>query len=127
MKIYSRQSRVSIGGRLLLALAGIAISSLTLFAQQYTWYEPEIRWYGNQYHGRTTANGEIFNENALTFASNCYPFNTRLKISHNGKSISARCNDRGPKEIELSQGAFSKLEETKKGIIKNAIIQYTQN
>ena len=127
MKIYSLRSRGSTGAKLLLALGATAILSLTLFAQQYRWHEPEIRWYGNQYNGRTTANGEIFNENALTFASNWYPFNTRLKILHNGKSVSVRCNDRGPNEIELSKGAFGKIEELKKGIIKNAIIEYAQD
>lgn len=127
MKIYFQPSRVSTGVKALLALGSAAILSLTLFAQQYTWHEPEIRWYGNQYHGRITANGEIFNENALTFASNWYPFNTRLKISYGNRSVVVRCTDRGPKEIELSKGAFAKLAELKQGIIKNAVIEYKKD
>ena len=55
-------------------------------------------WYGPGFHGKKTANGEIFNENALTVAHKTLPFGTQLKITNleNNKSLVARVNDRGP-------------------------------
>jgi rare lipoprotein A len=55
-------------------------------------------WYGDYFHGRTTANGEIYNQYALTVAHKSLPFNTFLKVKNvkNGKSVIVRVNDRGP-------------------------------
>jgi rare lipoprotein A len=68
-------------------------------------------WYGPGFHGRTTANGEIFDENALTAAHRELPFGTKLLITNvnNGKSILVTINDRGPyikgRHIDLSRAA----------------------
>jgi rare lipoprotein A (peptidoglycan hydrolase) len=73
-------------------------------------------WYGPGFDGNLTASGEVFNENHLTVAHPSLPFDTRLKISYQGKSVIARVNDRGPfkhvkgeyfeenRGIDLSQG-----------------------
>ncbi|MFN3664666.1 MAG: septal ring lytic transglycosylase RlpA family protein, partial [Sediminibacterium sp.] len=53
---------------------------------------------GDGYHGRKTANGEIFNKNKLTAAHKTIPFGTVVKVKNlsNGKTIKVRINDRGP-------------------------------
>ena len=55
-------------------------------------------WYGNPYHGRTTASGETYDMNELTCAHPTLPFGTRLRVQNldNGRSVTVRVNDRGP-------------------------------
>ncbi|MCX7595903.1 MAG: septal ring lytic transglycosylase RlpA family protein [Fischerella sp.] len=55
-------------------------------------------WYGPYFHGRLTANGEIFNQNELTVAHKSLPFNTFLQVKNlqTGKAVIVRVNDRGP-------------------------------
>lgn len=80
-------------------------------------------WYGPGFHGRTTANGERFDENALTAAHKKLPFNTYLKVTNrmNGKSVVVRINDRGPyignRTIDLSKAAARCLGSIGKGVI----------
>ena len=68
-------------------------------------------WYGPGFHGRTTANGERFNQNAMTAAHRSLPFGTRVKVTNlnNGRSVIVRINDRGPfakgRVIDLSKAA----------------------
>ena len=55
-------------------------------------------WYGPNFHGKKTANGEIYNQNHYTVAHKIIPINSRIKITNleNGKIVFARVNDRGP-------------------------------
>lgn len=55
-------------------------------------------WYGPKFHGRRTANGEIFDSNALTAAHPSLPFGTKVRVTNlnNGRSVIVRINDRGP-------------------------------
>ncbi len=55
-------------------------------------------WYGAQYHGRQTANGERFDMNALTAAHKTLPMSTYVRVTNldNGRSLVLRINDRGP-------------------------------
>ncbi|MFN3648544.1 MAG: septal ring lytic transglycosylase RlpA family protein [Armatimonadota bacterium] len=55
-------------------------------------------WYGPGFHGRRTASGERFNQNAMTLASRHLPFGTRVRVTHlkTGRSAVGRVNDRGP-------------------------------
>lgn len=55
-------------------------------------------WYGEEYHGRPTANGEIYDMDAPTAAHRTLPFHTVVRIVNleNGKVTKARINDRGP-------------------------------
>ena len=68
-------------------------------------------WYGPGFHGRTTANGERYNQNGLTAAHRSLPFGTRVRVTNvnNGRSVVVRINDRGPfakgRVIDLSAGA----------------------
>ena len=72
-------------------------------------------WYGNEFHGNSTANGEIYNQNGLTAAHRTLPFGTLLKLTNekNGKSVIVRINDRGPfsrgRELDLSKKAAEDL------------------
>ncbi|HKJ32545.1 MAG TPA: septal ring lytic transglycosylase RlpA family protein [Balneolales bacterium] len=72
-------------------------------------------WYGPQFHGKLTANGERYNQNALTAANRTLPFNTHIKVIDldNGRSVVVRINDRGPyakgRIIDLSKAAAKRL------------------
>lgn len=81
-------------------------------------------WYGNQFHGRKTASGIVFNEWGMTAAHRTLPFGTKLKVTNmrNGKSVIVTITDRGPFRInrilDLSKGAFSKIAPVKQGVAK---------
>ena len=92
---------------------------------QYTHFQTGMAsYYGGSWHGKKTANGEIFNENSLTAAHKTLPFGTRVKVTNldNGKSVVVRINNRGPysngRIIDLSKAAFAKIANTSKGVTK---------
>lgn len=66
-------------------------------------------WYGPGFHGRKTANGERFNQNALTAAHKTLPFGSIVRVTFRGKSVDVRINDAGPfvrgRVIDLSKAA----------------------
>ena len=72
-------------------------------------------WYGNPFHGRKTASGEIFDMYALTAAHRTLPFNTIVTVTRldNGVSVKVRITDRGPfaknRIIDLSYAAAQKM------------------
>jgi rare lipoprotein A len=70
-------------------------------------------WYGNEFHGRRTASGQIFNEEDLTCASKTLPFGTRLALTRNDRRIIVVVNDRGPfiagRDLDLSKAAAREL------------------
>lgn len=78
-------------------------------------------WYGRQFHGRKTANGERFDMNAMTAAHRSLPLACFIKVTNqdNGKSVIVKVNDRGPfhgnRILDLSYGAASKLGITSRG------------
>ena len=80
-------------------------------------------WYGPYFHGRQTANGEIFNQNELTAAHPTLPLGTFLKVTNrlNGKSIVVRVNDRGPyfdnRVLDLSKRAAIQINSDERGIV----------
>lgn len=81
----------------------------------------EASYYADKFHGRQTANGEIFNMYGFTAAHRELPFNTLLRVTNlaNKKSVIVRVNDRGPfvegREIDLSRAAAEKLDMTAGG------------
>lgn len=85
-------------------------------------------WYGEDYHGKKTANGEIFNMYAKTAAHKTLPMNTMLFVKNvdNGKSTIIRVNDRGPfvdgREIDLSKKSASEIDLVNKGSVESEII-----
>lgn len=84
-------------------------------------------FYGKRFHGRTTANGERFNMNAMTAAHKSLPFGTKVKVTNrnNGKSVIVRINDRGPyhgnRVIDLSRGAAAKIGMLNSGTARVSI------
>ncbi|MET3925218.1 septal ring lytic transglycosylase RlpA family protein [Devosia sp. 2618] len=58
----------------------------------------DASWYGSDFHGRRTANGEIFSANALTGAHPTLPLPSYVRVTNeaNGRSVVVRVNDRGP-------------------------------
>jgi peptidoglycan lytic transglycosylase len=80
-------------------------------------------FYAMKFQSRKTASGEIFDQSASTAAHKKLPFGTKVKITNvrNGKSVIVRINDRGPfvrgRIIDLSRSAFSKIGNTRAGVI----------
>jgi rare lipoprotein A len=70
-------------------------------------------WYGEEFHGRITASGEVFNQNDFTAAHRSFPFGTELIVTYNDKSVRVRINDRGPykkcRKLDLSKAAADAL------------------
>lgn len=83
-------------------------------------------WYGKRYgfHGKKTANGDIYNKEMLTAAHRTLQLPSLVKVKNleNGKSIIVLVNDRGPyaygREIDLSERAATILGIKKKGTAK---------
>jgi len=81
-------------------------------------------WYGPGFHGRKTANGEVYDQNSFTAAHKSLKFGTLLKITNlkNNKSVVIRINDRGPyihgRDLDLSKAAASELGMVRKGVAK---------
>ncbi|MFP4431336.1 MAG: septal ring lytic transglycosylase RlpA family protein [Spirochaetaceae bacterium] len=79
-------------------------------------------WYGGKFHGRLTANGEVFDTNELTAAHKTLPFGTLVKVTHigDGRSVVVRINDRGPfvegRIIDLSRAAADAIGLTARGV-----------
>ena len=75
----------------------------------------EASWYGQDFHGRRTANGEIFGAYYLTAASPVLPIPSYARVTNleNGRSVMVRINDRGPymqgRVADLSYEAASVL------------------
>jgi rare lipoprotein A len=95
------------------------------------WYYPTVdlsydktgiaSWYGEQFDGRYTANGEIFNLNELTAAHTTLPMPCIVQVTNleNGRSLELRVNDRGPfvdgRLIDVSRRAAQLLGFETKG------------
>ena len=82
----------------------------------------EASRYAKRFQGKTTANGEKFDQKKLTAAHPALPLGTKAKVTNleNGKSVDVRINDRGPyvkgRDIDLSPSSAKELEITKNGI-----------
>src|SRR5688500_4232642 len=72
-------------------------------------------WYGKQFAGKQTANGEIFDPNGMAAAHRTMKFGTCVKVEliSNGNTVEVRINDRGPfvkdRIIDLSEEAARQL------------------
>lgn len=79
-------------------------------------------WYGPKFHGRSTANGEIFDQFALTAAHRTLPLPSRVRVTNlgNNRELVLRVNDRGPfvgdRIIDLSRRAAQLLGMERSGI-----------
>jgi rare lipoprotein A len=72
-------------------------------------------YYADKFHGRLTANGEVFDADDLTAAHRSFRFGTMLQVTNlkNNKSVVVRVNDRGPhvrgRIVDLSNAAASEI------------------
>ena len=98
------------------------------------WYYPAVdydysetgiaSWYGADFHGRPTANGEIYDMNRVTAAHRTLPMPSMVQVTNleNGRSISLRVNDRGPfkrgRIIDLSRRGAQLLGFERDGTAK---------
>ena len=90
------------------------------------WYRPRVdykydktgiaSWYGSKFHGKRTANGEIFDMNLVSAAHKTLPMPSMVRVTNlrNGKALNIRLNDRGPfahgRIIDLSRRAAQLLD-----------------
>jgi rare lipoprotein A len=80
-------------------------------------------WYGDAHHGRRTASGEVFDQEALTAAHPSLPFGTVVRVTNvrNGKAVTVRVNDRGPvitgRIIDLSRAAARAIGSIASGVV----------
>ena len=81
-------------------------------------------FYSNSFHGKRTANGEIFSQQKFTAACNVLPLGTWIKVTNlrNGKSVIVKTNDRlhsrMTRVVDLSKVAAEKLNYTKSGLTR---------
>ena len=103
------------------------------------WYTPRVEpnydktgkasWYGSAFHGRLTANGEVFDQNAITAAHPTLPLPSYVRVTNlqNHRSLLVRVNDRGPfvanRIIDLSRRSADMLGFGKKGVV-DVRVQY---
>jgi len=85
-------------------------------------------WYGAAFHGRRTANSEIYDMDALTAAHPTLPLPSLVQVTNlaNGRSLVVRVNDRGPfvanRLIDLSQAAARELGFERQGLAKVSVV-----
>lgn len=85
-------------------------------------------WYGDDFHGRPTSNGETYNMHSMTAAHKTLPMNTMLLVKNieNGRETVVRVNDRGPfvrgRIIDLSLGAAKTLNIVNRGTARVKVV-----
>ena len=92
-------------------------------------------YYGQKFHGKLTANGEVFDMYGLTAAHKTLPLNTIIRVTNNANdnSLILRVNDRGPyvgnRILDCSYGAALKLDFLNQGTaeIKIEVIEWGDN
>lgn len=94
-------------------------------AEDYAYDETGIAsWYGEDFHGKYTANGEIYDLNAMTAAHRTLPMPTVVQVTNleNGRTVVLRVNDRGPfargRIIDVSRRAAQLLGFENQGTAK---------
>jgi rare lipoprotein A len=112
-----------------IALAGLLAASPTGQGSQFPDTVPEwvqqgrVSWYGPGFHGRRTANGEVFDTHELTMAHRSLPMGTSVRVTNleNGRSVVLRVNDRGPyvrgRVADLSHAAAERLGFVDEGVV----------
>lgn len=107
----------------LVALAVLALA-LPFGAAQARAQEGVVSWYGDRFHGRRTASGELFDASAMTMAHPTLPFGTKVRVTNlrNGRSVEVRVNDRGPfvgtRIADLSHAAAVTLGMMRRGLAR---------
>ena len=111
--------------RIRASLSAYTVKNITYYPHKLAIGESKTikaSWYGDYFHGKLTALGEVYDMNGISAAHKTYPLGTVLKVTNpaNGKSINVRINDRGPfwsnRELDLSKGAATYLGTKQKGV-----------
>lgn len=90
-------------------------------------------WYGEPFHGRTTASGERYDQEGLTAAHRSLPFGTWVRVRNlgNGRTVRVRITDRGPfvdgRIIDLSRAAARSLRMIGSGTarVRVTVVEYS--
>jgi len=107
---------------LAVVVCGCASGQKASLASEFT-EEGKASWYGEPYHGRTTASGEKFDMHAMTAAHPRLAFGSVVRVTNtnNSKSVEVRINDHYPggkgRVIDLSRTAFSKIAAVETGVV----------
>ena len=107
-----------------LSLAGCASIQVTSKTPKPSLEIGMASYYAHKFHGRSTASGEIYDENRLTAAHRTLPFGTLLRVTNlrNNKSVILKVNDRGPQDsnriIDVSYKAAQQLYFVQEGTAK---------
>lgn len=107
-----------------LLLAGCGSGSQELSTEPGSVQEGFASYYAHKFHGRTTASGEIYDENQMTAAHKTLAFGTTVRVTDvtSGKAVVVRINDRGPfvegRIIDLSYRAAGDLGMINAGVVK---------
>lgn len=140
MTLRARDASLILGLLALLGLAGCGTSSdpgVYKLGRPYQiagrWYYPEFdpaydkvgvaSWYGEPFHGRKTANGELFDKHEISAAHPTLPMPSIVRVTNlvNRKSMDIRVNDRGPfvgdRIIDLSEAAARELGFERRGTV----------
>lgn len=118
---WTNNLRVALGAKPL--SLGEAQASAHQFEKTGEFLQGIASWYGPYFHGRLTASGDRFDQNALTAAHPSLPFDTLLKVTNvtNGRTVVVRINDRGPyigrRTLDLSRRAAQCLGSETVGVV----------
>lgn len=125
------QNRQDMGSRFIHFLAIVACASLgacSWISKGESGLDVGIKdrgmasWYGEQFHGKLAANGELFDMSALTAAHRTLPLGSMIRVVNlqNGKHVRVRVNDRGPyvngRILDLSYAAAAQLGMVEGGV-----------
>ncbi len=112
----------------LLLVCGFAVSACTVLPKGQADLDVSMKergiasWYGEDFHGWLTANGETYDMEAFTAAHRTLPLGTRVLVTNieNGKQVRVRINDRGPylygRVLDLSLAGARELDMVDSGV-----------
>lgn len=131
---YATSKGPSVASRPPASASGRVPATMRPYQVRGRWYTPKhdprydekgvASWYGEQFHNRNTANGEIFDMDLVTAAHKTLPLPSLVEVTDldTGRKIKVRVNDRGPfvdgRIIDLSKGAAEKLGIYRKGVAR---------
>jgi rare lipoprotein A len=102
----------------------LLLASITTFSScgKFITETGKASYYGDDFNGKKTANGQTFDKNALSAAHKTLPFGTVVKVTNlsNGKTVTVTINDRGPyakgRIIDLSEKAAANIDMINQGV-----------
>lgn len=114
-----KMRQLTAAAAILLLLFTLSVSAENVFPQY-----GNASWYGNSFHGRKTASGQIFDQNALTGANRTLPFGSIVRVTNlrNGRYVDITINDRGPfiktRIIDISRAAAREIGILHRGVAR---------